>query len=171
MNAHAHAHAQTHEDPGHHHIASFRSLFTILVILLVMTALTVYTARYVHIGEAGNLILAMFIACFKATLVCAIFMHLLHDKLLNTIVLILCLCLVVCFIGFTSIDMVSRGALDPTRKHFIGPPPMADADVQAAIEKANAAHAEHAPADGAHAPTGDADHPPAAEQPADDGHH
>lgn len=171
MNAHANAHAHAHEDPGHHHIASFRSLFTILVILLVMTALTVYTAKYVHIGEAGNLILAMLIACFKATLVCAIFMHLLHDKLLNTVVLVICLCLVVCFIGFTSIDMLSRGALDPARQNFIGPPPVAEAEVKAAIEKANAAHTEHAPADGAHAPSGDAGHAPATEQPAADGHH
>lgn len=143
MNAHAHAHDQAHEDPGHHHIASFRSLFTILVILLIMTFLTVVTAKYVHIGEMGNLILAMFIACFKATLVCAIFMHLLHDKLLNSVALVLCIVLVITFIGFTAIDMTSRGALDPTREHFIAPPPMAEANIQAAIEKANAEHAAH----------------------------
>jgi|GEM_PF-545454 len=151
----ASAHAQAHEDPTHHHIASFRSLFTVLLILLTMTALTVYTGKFVHIGEAGNLILAMAIAIFKASLVCAIFMHLLHDKFLNTVVLVLCLALVITFIGFVSIDMTSRGDLDPTREHFIGPPPVADAEIQAAIEKAQAAHAqgaEHAPEAGDHQP-------------------
>ncbi|MCB9837774.1 MAG: cytochrome C oxidase subunit IV family protein [Phycisphaeraceae bacterium] len=133
-----------HEDPGHHHIASFRSLFAVLVFLLIMTALTVFTAKYVHIGEIGNLVLALIIAVIKASFVCAIFMHLLHDKLLNSVVLLLCLSLVVCFIGFTAIDMTSRGALDPTREHFIGPPPVAEAEINAAIEKAAAEHGEHA---------------------------
>ena len=150
----AHTPAQAHEDPGHHHIASFRSLFVILAILLFMTALTVYTAKFVELGEAGILILAMIIACIKASLVCAIFMHLLHDKLLN--------------------DMVSRGALDPTRQNFIGPPPRAEAEVQAAVEKANAAHAahdEHAPAgDAGHAPA-EQGHAPAADKPAAEGDH
>jgi len=157
------AHTQPHEDPTHHHIASFRSLFVILVILLIMTALTVYTAKFVDLGEMGNLILAMFIACFKAILVCAIFMHLLHDKFLNTVALAVCLVLVVTFIGFTMIDMASRGALDPTREHFIAPPSMSEANINAAIEKRDAEHA----AEGGHG--ADADHGDDAEH-ADDIH-
>jgi len=138
----ANAHTQPHEDPTHHHIASFRSLLAILVILLILTTLTVYTAKFVDLGEAGNLILALFIATFKASLVCAVFMHLLHDKLLNSVVLVLCMLTVVTFIGITAIDITSRGALDPTREHFIGPPPMAEAQINAAIEKAKAKYAD-----------------------------
>jgi len=138
------AHAHGHGDHTHHHVASFRSLFTVLVILLVMTALTVYTAKFVDLGETGNLILALFIATFKSVLVCAIFMHLWHDKLLNTVVLLTCISLVICFIGFTAIDMASRDALDPTRGNFIGPPPTARANIDAAIERAKAEHGDHA---------------------------
>ena len=160
----ASAHTQPHEDPTHHHIASFRSLFAILVILLIMTVLTVYTAKFVDLGEMGNLILAMVIACFKATLVCAIFMHLLHDKFLNTVALVVCLLLVVTFIGITMIDMASRGTLDPTREHFIAPPSMSEANINAAIEKRDAEHA----AEGDHG--ADAEHTDDDGHAADDGH-
>lgn len=143
MNATATADNHAHDEHGHHHVASFRMLFSILVILLIMTALTVWTAKFVDLGDMGNLILALLIATFKATLVCAIFMHLLYDKLLNSVILVTCLVLVITFIGFTAIDMKSRGALDPTREHFIAPPPLAEAQIKAAIEKAHAEHAGH----------------------------
>jgi len=143
MNATATADTHAHDEHGHHHVASFGMLMGILIILLIMTALTVWTAKFVDLGDLGNLILAMFIATFKATLVCAIFMHLLHDKLLNSVILVTCIGLVVCFIGFTAIDMKSRGALDPTREHFIGPPPLAQERIDAAIAKAHAEHAGH----------------------------
>lgn len=162
MNAAYTADALTCDDHARHHIASFRSLFTILVILLAMTTLTVYTAKFVKLGESGNLILALLIACFKASLVCAIFMHLLHDKLLNTIVLVICISIVVCFLTFVTIDMNSRGALDPTREGFIGPPPVAKANIDAAIEKAEADHGEN---------DDQSDQPPAADEHTDDGQH
>ena len=162
MNATDTADAISQDDHASHHIASFRSLFTILIILLVLTTLTVYTAKFVNLGEFGNLILALLIACFKATLVCAIFMHLLYDKVLNTIVLVICISIVVCFLAFVMIDMNSRGALDPTRDGFIGPPPMARANIDAAIEKAEAEHAEH---------DEHSDQPPAEDEHSDDGQH
>jgi cytochrome c oxidase subunit 4 len=151
-----------------HHVSSFRLLFAILVILLIMTALTVYTAKFVDLGEMGNLILAMFIACFKAILVCAVFMHLLHDKFLNTVALVVCMLLVATFIGITMIDMSSRGALDPTRESFIGPPPMSEANINAAIEKRDAEHGDHGE-HGDHA-ADDAGHTPADGEHGEDEH-
>ena len=170
MNATANADNHAHDEHGHHHVASFGMLFSILVILLIMTALTVWTAKFVDLGDLGNLILALFIATFKATLVCAIFMHLLYDKLLNSVILVTCIVLVITFIGFTAIDMKSRGALDPTREHFIAPPPLAEANVNAAIEKAHAEHGHHDDHGDDHAGDDHADDDHAHDDHADDGH-
>jgi len=119
--------AAHHDDHGHeHHVSSMFILVGVFAILLVMTALTVVTAKFVNLGETGNFILAMAIATFKATLVCAFFMHLLHDRKFNAVVLFYCILTLSLFILFTKIDLDSRRAIDPRRDGAISDPTLVE---------------------------------------------
>ena len=51
----------------------------IIVALLVLTIATVL-ASYIHLGHAGNIVLALIVATVKATMVAAVFMHLIGEK-------------------------------------------------------------------------------------------
>ena len=147
----AHAHADHAHDDHHgheHHVSSMFILVGVFAILLVMTAVTVLTAKFVDLGETGNFILAMAIATFKASLVCAFFMHLLHDRKFNTVVLFYCLLTLTLFILFTKIDLQSRRAIDPRRDGQINEPTM--------VEDHRKSHDDdHAPTAGEHAPATD----------------
>jgi len=128
------ANRDAHTDE-HQHVSSMRLLIAVLVALLALTALTVFTARDVHLGSTGNLVAALGIAVIKAGLVAAFFMHLLHDKRLNAIVLLFCLMAVGFFLLFTMIDLGSRAAVDPVRNVWTKEPAMvskAHADGEAA---------------------------------------
>ncbi len=119
------AHADIHHDEHeHHHVSSMRLLNAILGVLLVLTVLTVAVSR-VHFGETLNLWIAVGIAAFKALLVAAFFMHLLHDKAMNTIVLFFTILTIGFFLLFTLVDMGSRGIVDPLRDGDIAPPAIA----------------------------------------------
>lgn len=114
-------------DPVHihkHHVSSVPLLAVILVVLLVLTVLTVAVSR-VDLGGSLNLIIAMGIAFLKAGLVVTFFMHLLHDKPFNAVLLFYTLLTVATFFLFTLIDLSSRGAIDPIRNVLLEVPPMA----------------------------------------------
>lgn len=115
----------------------------VLIALLALTALTVFTAREVHLGETGNLTAAIVIAIIKATLVGAFFMHLLHDKRLNVVVVFFCLLGVATFLMLTLTDLGSRDAVDPMRAVWTRQPNI--------VEKAheNAEAVEAGPGEGA----------------------
>jgi cytochrome c oxidase subunit 4 len=92
---------------AHHgisHVASIKVLLGTFGALIFLTLLTVVTATQIHLGSQGNLILALFIATFKATLVCTFFMHLKYDKPMNTIILAAALLFSLLFIAFTLMD-------------------------------------------------------------------
>ncbi len=108
-----------------HHIPSARFMTIILGLLLTATALTVYTALKIDLGQVGNLIIALLIAAFKAALVVGFFMHLHWDNRFNACVLLYCLIAAGTFLLFTTIDMTSRGAVDPWRA-VTTPPPLVD---------------------------------------------
>ena len=61
------------------HIASIRLYGSILLVLLVGTAVTV-AASNVDLGRPGNIALALLIASAKASCVAAFFMHLRWDR-------------------------------------------------------------------------------------------
>ncbi len=105
-----------------HHGASAKMMLFILITLLFLTALTVYTAEYVNLGAAGNLAVAMVISLTKGTLVVLFFMGLLYDRALNAVVLFFCLLAILSFMGFTLIDMGSRGMVNASSAGFINPP-------------------------------------------------
>ena len=145
------AHAASHDDHAEnhaHHVSSLPMLLGVFVVLIIMTVLTVYTAKYVELGFTGNFILAMTIATFKASLVCAFFMHLIHDNKFNSVILFYCLITLGLFILFTAIDLESRAAVDPRRAGQLYEPDMVEKHFDA--EKAGAHGGSHSKDSGDH---------------------
>lgn len=107
MSEHAHAHTHTHAH------SPLPYLLT-LVALLFLTGITV-GAAYVNFGSSTvNIIIAMFIATVKATLVALFFMHLRHDKPLNAIVFVSSLIFLGIFLAFSLLDVGSRVEVHPS---------------------------------------------------------
>jgi cytochrome c oxidase subunit IV len=75
-----------HSKAAHHH--GTKSYIVVWVILLVCTALTVYTGKNVHLGGAGNITIALVIATIKASLVIWYFMHMREAAGTNRIVFV-----------------------------------------------------------------------------------
>lgn len=102
-------------DEAHHahvHVIPFRTMTAVFAILVVLTVITVLTAHYIHLPGSGNIIVAMFIAIVKGLLVGGFFMHLVYDRVMNSIVVGATLFAVVLFIGLTAIDIHSRGMIE-----------------------------------------------------------
>jgi cytochrome c oxidase subunit 4 len=89
-----------------HHILSYKKLTGIWLILLALTALTVGITR---IDLGGYKVLgALTIACVKAGLVIAVFMHMKYEGRLLRWLLFLALVTLAIFIGFTFFDVLYR---------------------------------------------------------------
>ena len=93
---------QTHE----HHIISFSKLASIWILLLVLTTATVVITR-IDLGSF-KVVGALSIACVKAGLVIAFFMHMKYESRLLRILLFVALLTLAIFIGFTFFDVLSR---------------------------------------------------------------
>lgn len=74
-----------HEEHGHVEQHGKPPYLAIAATLLVMTGITI-AVSWVPLGRAGNIIVAMAVAAFKASLVILFFMHLKYEK--RTLVLI-----------------------------------------------------------------------------------
>jgi cytochrome c oxidase subunit IV len=85
-----------------HHITPYRVYAWVLVALLCLTFLTVYVAHF-HLGSL-SIGVALLIACIKATLVLAIFMHLKFDHLIFKIMVTAVILLFGSFILLTFVD-------------------------------------------------------------------
>jgi cytochrome c oxidase subunit IV len=72
---------------GHNHVMPFATNLKVFVALIALTLITVYTAKFVHLPGIGNIVLAMFIASIKGTLVLLWFMHLKGDSIINKAVI------------------------------------------------------------------------------------
>lgn len=103
-----------------HHVSSWQLNVVILFVLLFFTVLTVVVAKgevilttYTDfpITQLWNVIIAMAIATVKAMLVCMYFMHLRHDKALNTMVLLFTFATLGMFMAMPAIDIGSREAV------------------------------------------------------------
>ena len=79
----------------------------VVLSLIFLTVLTVYTAKFVDLGEF-NIILAMFIATVKVTLVLTWFMHLKGDKPLNKAIILSSFCFVGLLAGICYSDYFFR---------------------------------------------------------------
>ena len=89
-----------------HHIISYRKLTAIWIALLILTALTVGISR-VELG-GYKVAAALAIACLKAGLVIAIFMHMKYEGRLLRWLLFLALITLAIFIGLTFFDVLYR---------------------------------------------------------------
>jgi cytochrome c oxidase subunit IV len=101
---HPHAHAK------HHHGSAALYVRT-LVALLILTAITV-AASYIDFG-AGNVVIALFIATIKATIVALFFMHLRWDKPVNAVIACAGFLFLGIFLMFDFLDFGSRDGLRP----------------------------------------------------------
>ena len=90
--------AHEHED----HAAPLWILISVWAALMVLTGLTVASAQ-LPFGRL-DLVIAMFIATVKATLVCLFFMHLYWDRPIMGMMFLGCLGFVFLFISFVIID-------------------------------------------------------------------
>jgi cytochrome c oxidase subunit 4 len=101
------SHAAHHDDGAVHvHIAPTRFYWAIFAALVVLTVATVKVSYY-DFGSA-NIIIALVIASTKASLVAAFFMHLRHDKLFNTLILLAAFLFLSLFILLTWDDLGVR---------------------------------------------------------------
>lgn len=98
-----------------HHIIPIKVYIRTLLALLVLTGLTVYTAKCWHLPGAGNILLAMTIATFKASLVCLFFMGLRYDRKLNVIVFVFGLLFLFFFFLLVFMDLLTRDEISIDR--------------------------------------------------------
>lgn len=102
MNAHAH-----HADLGHEHITPLSVYFGIFGALMVLTAITVAVA-WVDLGSL-NILVALGVAVFKATLVVLYFMHLKYSSKLTWIVVGAGVFWLAILLGLLMADYATRG--------------------------------------------------------------
>lgn len=108
------SHDNTHEHGGGdhgHHVVPMKVYIGVFATLLFLTVVTVAVAQ-VDLGPA-NMLVAMLVATVKASLVCMFFMQLKYDEKLNAIIFVFGLIFVALFFLFTTLDVFSRGFLDP----------------------------------------------------------
>ncbi|HOD65993.1 MAG TPA: cytochrome C oxidase subunit IV family protein [candidate division Zixibacteria bacterium] len=101
------------------HVLPLRVYFGVFAALLVLTALTVFIARF-HFG-ALNLVVAMAVAAVKAGLVALFFMHLKYDSKVYAAVFITAVVFLAVFIVLTMSDTMTRGHVDPEKQSPIIP--------------------------------------------------
>lgn len=100
-----------HEREHHgHHLIPIPVLLRVFGILVVLTIVTVVTARFIDLGPL-NLPLALVLATTKATFVVMYFMALKYDNRVNTLVFSVAVVFVLIFMVFTLFDTEFRGDL------------------------------------------------------------
>jgi len=109
-----------HHNPADHvpHVMPLRMYFAIAGALIVLTVVTVWTAKFMpelilehtkmQITPTIAIIIAMIIAFFKAALVCLYFMHLKYDSPLNRLTFVSGLFFLSLFFIFTLGDTMTR---------------------------------------------------------------
>lgn len=107
---------------SHHHILPDGLAVAIGVSLLILTGITVGFA-YIDFGRF-NFVIAMFVACVKASLVCLFFMNLLYDRRENGVIFATSFLFLAIFIVFTSIDLFFRGNVYVDKKALAAAAPV-----------------------------------------------
>ncbi|HLH42725.1 MAG TPA: cytochrome C oxidase subunit IV family protein [Bryobacteraceae bacterium] len=94
-----------------------------LIALLILTAITVAAASF-DFGQ-GNVVIALFIATIKASLVVLFFMHLRWDKPVNAIIAMAGFLFLGIFILFCLLDFDARNNYLPSNLHAVADVPLA----------------------------------------------
>jgi cytochrome c oxidase subunit IV len=102
-----HYHQREHHG---HHIIPVPLLLKVFGALVVLTIITIVTAKFIDIGPL-NLPLAILLATGKTTLVVMFFMALKYDNKVNTLVFSMGVIFVLVFLIFTLFDTQFRGDL------------------------------------------------------------
>lgn len=92
---------------AHDHIVPVRTYILVFAALIVGTLLT-YGVAFIDMGRF-NIIVALLIACIKASLVVLFFMHILYSTRLTKAIVITGFCTLLILFFFTLTDLVSRG--------------------------------------------------------------
>jgi cytochrome c oxidase subunit 4 len=109
MSDHSHDHhGDDHHGEHHVHVTPLMPMVLTFIALLILTGLTVATAKGLYFGNAANLIIALVIASAKGILVAAFFMHLVWDKAMNTIVVVSTMFATTLFLVLTLVDLGTR---------------------------------------------------------------
>lgn len=90
----------------HEHIVSYKVIVIIWLVLLVLTGVTV-AVSYVDLG-ALNIWIALGIASTKSALVISFFMHMKYERPIFKLCLLVALCILAIFVGFTFFDVLYR---------------------------------------------------------------
>lgn len=85
----------------------------VLCALLVLTVITVSASKIQFGSGMVNVVIALTIATIKASLVALFFMHLIHDKAMNAIILVSSFTFLAVFLGFCYTDQSTRDDLKP----------------------------------------------------------
>lgn len=107
------------ENTHTHHILPLSVYLGVGTALLVLTVITVWVAQY-DFGSV-NLIVAMIIAAFKASLVALFFMHLKYDNKLYLLAFLSAIFFLSVFIIITMFDTLRRGDIDKIKAGPIQP--------------------------------------------------
>jgi caa(3)-type oxidase subunit IV len=102
-----------------HPVLPIKLYIKIGVTLLILTMVTVAVAQ-IHLG-AMNVIVAMFIAALKASLVVLFFMHLKYDSKLYMVAFVGAIVFLALFITFSMADTEQRGDIYEYRSEQINP--------------------------------------------------
>jgi cytochrome c oxidase subunit 4 len=89
------------------HIVPTKTNLVTLSVLLVLTILTVFTAKFVDLGNL-NLALAMLIASVKAATVLLWFMHLKYDGMFNRVIVLSAFAFLFLMYGLSAADLFTR---------------------------------------------------------------
>ena len=100
-----------------HHITPLKTYLIVFFSLLLLTAITIYSAQY-DFGSF-NIVLALIIASFKSSLVLLFFMHLYYDNKINLIFILGSVLFLAIFIGITMIDTNQRTTLYDIRGKLV----------------------------------------------------
>ena len=90
-----------------HHISSQKQLLMVAIGLLILTVITILLAQ-IHIAPPFNIIIALFIAVIKMSLVVAFFMNLYWDNRLYILIFLMGIAFFILFIGITLLDTLFR---------------------------------------------------------------
>ena len=85
----------------------------VLAVLLILTFITVAASKVQFGSGMVNVVIALTIATIKASLVALFFMHLIHDKPMNSIILVTSFAFLGVFMGLCYTDQATRGDLKP----------------------------------------------------------
>ncbi len=104
----------THTNTHDSHEANAPKIYAaVLGALLILTFITVAASKVQFGSGMVNVVIALTIATIKATLVALFFMHLIHDKAMNSIILVAGFAFLGVFLGFCYTDQATRDDLKP----------------------------------------------------------